>query len=263
MKFISQILMLFSLTFFGCSTPYDQVHIPQPEPSIYKPGTLPPSGKKKPATQNPYKIKGIQYTPIASSKGFVQTGIASWYGKKFHGRKTSNGEIYSMYAMTAAHKTLPMNTWVRVHNLKNKREIVVRINDRGPFITGRIIDLSHTGASRIGIIGAGTGKVRVTALGRAVSYSKKTKTPTDFIPVDYWKGNFTVQIGAFQVKANAKEYRYKLSKHYQNAHIAVFTDSRGTFYRVRIGQFTNLKDAVRYSEKLIAQGISTAFAVAE
>jgi len=79
--------MLFSLTFFGCSTPYDQVHIPQPEPSIYKPGPLPPSGKKKPATQNPYKIKGIQYTPIASSKGFVQTGIASWYGKKISWKK--------------------------------------------------------------------------------------------------------------------------------------------------------------------------------
>ena len=133
------------------------------------------------------------------------------------------------------------------------------------FNSGSSSNAARVSANRVSPFPAGTQLAcsRVTALGRAVSYSKKTKTPTDFIPVDYWKGNFTVQIGAFQVKANAKEYRYKLSKHYQNAHIAVFTDSRGTFYRVRIGQFTNLKDAVRYSEKLIAQGISTAFAVAE
>ena len=274
LKLKSQILILFFLTFFGCSIPLSPPesthvpppapsHVPPPAPSIDKPAASPSSGKKMPATQRPYKIKGIEYTPIASAKGFIQTGIASWYGKKFHGRKTSNGETYNMYAMTAAHKTLPMDTWVRVHNLENKREIVVRINDRGPFVTGRIIDLTHTGASRIGILGPGTGKVKVTALGRAISYSKNTKNPTGFIPVDYWKGDFSVQIGAFQVKANAEAYRYKLSKHYQNAHIDPFTDDRGTFYRVRIGRFTNLKDAIRYSKKLIAQGFGSAFAVAE
>jgi len=266
LKFRYLILILLSLAFFGCSTPivtHDPVHLPPPEKPVYKTPPLPPSGQKKPATQRPYKIKGVRYTPIASSQGFVQTGIASWYGRKFHGRKTSNGEIYNMYAMTAAHKTLPMNTWVSVHNLKNNRKIVVRINDRGPFIPGRIIDLSHTGASRIGIIKAGTGKVRVTALGRAVSYSKKTKDPNAFKPVDYWRGNFTVQIGAFKIRANAQEYRDKLSKHYQNAHISAFTDTRGTFYRVRIGMFTNLKDAIRYGDKLIAEGFGSAFAVAE
>lgn len=168
-----------------------------------------------------------------------------------------------MYAMTAAHKTLPMNTWVSVHNLKNNREIVVRINDRGPFVTGRIIDLSYTGATRIGILKAGTGNVRVTALGQATSFSKKTKNPIAFKPVDYWKGNFTVQIGAFQIKKNAQEYRDKLSKSYKNAHITEFTDTRGTFYRVRIGVFTNLKDAKRYSEKLITEGFGSAFTVAE
>ncbi|MBU0463943.1 MAG: septal ring lytic transglycosylase RlpA family protein [Proteobacteria bacterium] len=216
-----------------------------------------------PATQRPYKIYGIQYTPIASAEGFVQTGIASWYGKKFHGRKTSNGETYNMYAMTAAHKTLPMNTWVSVDNLKTNQKIVVRINDRGPFIAGRIIDLSYTGASSIGIIGPGTGKVRVTALGIATSYSKETQDPIAFKPIDYWTGNFTIQVGAFQVKENAEQYRNKLSKNYPNAHITTFTDDRGSFYRVRIGQFTNLKDAIRFSEKIIAQGFGSAFAVAE
>ncbi|MBC8440545.1 MAG: septal ring lytic transglycosylase RlpA family protein [Deltaproteobacteria bacterium] len=257
-------LILFSLAFFGCSIPFaphDSDHIPPIESSSDKTSSSP--GQKKPATQRPYKIYGIQYTPIASAEGFVQTGFASWYGKKFHGRKTSNGETYNMYAMTAAHKTLPMNTWVSVDNLKNNRKIVVRINDRGPFVPGRIIDLSYTGASRIGILGSGTEKVKVTALGMATSYSKETKDPIAFKPIDYWTGNFTVQVGAFQVNANALAYRDKLSKHYQNAHVTPFTDDRGTFYRVRIGQFTNLKDAIRFSEKIIAQGFGSAFAVAE
>ncbi len=266
MKFTSQILILFLLIFFGCSTHkarHDPEHIPPPESSSDKTSPSSSPGQKRPATQRPYKIYGIQYTPIASAKDFVQTGIASWYGKKFHGRKTSNGETYNMYAMTAAHKTLPMNTWVSVDNLKTNQKIVVRINDRGPFVAGRIIDLSYTGASRIGILGAGTGKVKVTALGMPTSYSKETKDPIAFKPIDYWTGNFTIQVGAFQVNANALEYRDKLSKHYQNAHVTTFTDDRGTFYRVRIGRFTNLKDATRYSEKLIAEGFGSVFAVAE
>jgi len=261
--FKTQIMILFSLALFGCAstldTPYKKAHIPPSKSSIPSSST----GQKSSATQRPYKIKGVQYTPIASASGFVQTGISSWYGRKFHGRKTSNGETYNMYAMTAAHKTLPMNTWVSVQNLKNNRKIVVRINDRGPFVSGRIIDLSYTGAKRLEIVGSGTAKVRVTALGRATSYSKKTKDPIAFKPVDYWKGNFTVQVGAFQVKDNAEKYRYKLSTTYQNAHIVTFTDDRGTFYRVRIGRFTNLKDAIRFSGKIIAQGFDSAFAVAE
>ena len=214
------------------------------------------------ATQRPYRIAGKRYYPMASAKGYVEKGHASWYGKKFHGRKTSNGETYNMYAMTAAHKTLPMNTWVSVHNLENNKKIVVRINDRGPFVYGRIIDLSKTGAKRIGIFGPGTAKVKITALGRAVAYSKKTKKPVSFKPVDYYKGNFTVQVGAFQVKSNAEKYRYKLSKSYKNAHIVRFVDDRGVFFRVRIGGFSNLKDANRFSEKIISRGFN-AFTVAE
>ena len=265
MKFKTQILILFLLTLFGCSTTFDttykKTHTPPPKSPADKTG--PYSSTTGRATQKPYKIKGVRYTPLASATGFVQTGIASWYGRKFHGRKTANGETYNMYAMTAAHKTLPIGTWVNVHNLDTNREIVVRINDRGPFVYGRIIDLSYTGAKRIGILGPGTGRVRVTALGRATSYSKKTKNPIAFKAVDYWKGNFTVQVGAFQVKANAEKYRYKLSKSYQNAHIVIFTDDRGTFYRVRINRFSNLKDAIRFSEKIITQGFGSAFAVAE
>ena len=263
---IYKILILVVLSFFGCSAldkqyEYGSSHIPPSKAPTYK--TPSQSSGKKTGTQKPYKIRGVKYTPIASASGFVQTGIASWYGSKFHGRKTSNGETYNMYAMTAAHKTLPMNTWVSVHNLKTNRKIVVRINDRGPFIRGRIIDLSYTGAKRIGIVGSGTTRVRITALGEATSYSKKTKNPVSFKPVNYWKGNFTVQVGAFKIKSNALQYKTKLSKRYKNAHMITFTDYRGVFYRVRIGRFTNLKDADRFSEKIIAKGFYNAFAVAE
>jgi rare lipoprotein A len=264
-KFKFQILIVFCVFVFGCSSKldatYDRTHVP---PGSGAPETYPPPvGKKTAATQKPYRIKGVKYSPVANATGFVQTGKASWYGKKFHGRKTSNGETYNMYAMTAAHKTLPMNTWVKVHNLENNKTIVVRINDRGPFVRGRIIDLTYTGARRLGIVGPGTAKVRVTALGQATSYSKKTHNPVAFKAVDYYKGNFTVQVGAFKVKANAENYRYKLSKVYKNAHIVAYTDERGTFYRVRIGGFTNLKSAERFSEKLQDQGFGSTFAVAE
>ncbi|MCA1792584.1 MAG: septal ring lytic transglycosylase RlpA family protein [Desulfotignum sp.] len=253
------ILVLFCLLSAGCSKsldskPYDRGHTP---PSQKQPG-------KEPATQRPYSVFGQKYTPIASAHGFVQTGLASWYGKKFHGRKTANGEIYDMYAMTAAHKTLPMNTWVEVHNLDTNQKIRVRINDRGPFVTGRIIDLSHTGAKRINMLGPGTARVKVTALGAATAYSKKTDAPVSFKALDYWKGNFTVQVGAFQVKTNAQYFKKKLSKSYLNAHIVVHKDYRGTFYRVRIGRFSNLKDAERFSDSLVANdGFDQAFAVAE
>ena len=112
----------------------------------------------------PYTIRGVTYYPLVSARGFRETGIASWYGPGFHGKRTANGERYNMYAMTAAHKLLPMNTTVRVTNLRTGRSIHVRINDRGPFIPGRVIDLSKTAAARLGILAAGTGRVRVEAI---------------------------------------------------------------------------------------------------
>lgn len=253
-------LACLALLFSSCATKYDEpYHRDKPGEQTQKP----PSGKV-PATQRPYTIKGKQYVPLATASGYVEKGIASWYGKKFHGRKTSNGETYNMYAMTAAHKTLPMNTWVLVENLSNGSQIKVRINDRGPFVRGRIIDLSYTGAKKIGMVGPGTARVRVTALGQATSYAKADKSePVAFTPVDYWQGNFTVQVGAFKVRSNAENYRLKLSKTYLNAHIVPYEDDRGQFFRVRIGKFSNLKDAVGFSEQLMAEGFAHTFAVAE
>ncbi|PRM91618.1 hypothetical protein CJ672_08215 [Arcobacter cryaerophilus gv. occultus] len=117
------------------------------------------------ATMRPYNVFGIRYYPFVANVGDQFDGIASWYGPDFHAKKTSNGEIYNMYAMTAAHKTLPMNTVVRVDNLDNGRSTIVRINDRGPFVAGRIIDLSNKAAHEIDMVRKGTAKVKVTVLG--------------------------------------------------------------------------------------------------
>jgi len=256
-------LLIFSLIFtFGCSkklpAPYDYGKN-QPAKS---PGQKSTTGKS-PATQRPYTIKGKRYTPMVNAHGYVEKGVASWYGKKFHGRKTSNGETYNMYALTAAHKTLPMGTWVKVYNRDTHQEIIVRVNDRGPFVTGRIIDMSYTGAKKLGMVGPGTARVMVTALGKATAYSKKTKEPTTFKPLDYWQGNFTVQVGAFKVKTNAQTYRKKLAATYLNAHIIPYEDDRGQFYRVRIGKFAKLTEANQFSERLMTEGFGRTFAVGE
>jgi rare lipoprotein A len=116
-------------------------------------------------TMRPYTVFGIKYYPFIANIGDEFEGVASWYGPDFHSKKTSNGEIYDMYDMTAAHKTLPMNTVVKVDNQENGRSIVVRINDRGPFVNGRIIDLSNKAARDINMIAKGTAKVKLTVLG--------------------------------------------------------------------------------------------------
>lgn len=116
-------------------------------------------------TMRPYSVFGIKYYPFIANVGDKFDGIASWYGPDFHSKKTSNGEIYDMYDMTAAHKTLPMNTVVRVDNLENGKSIIVRINDRGPFVRGRIIDLSNKAANEIDMVRKGTAKVKITVLG--------------------------------------------------------------------------------------------------
>jgi rare lipoprotein A len=218
--------------------------------AVYSPPAEPPP-PTMPGQPRPYKVWGQWYQPIASADGFRQSGIASWYGKKFHGRKTSNGEIYNMYDMTAAHKTLPFNTYVKVHNLENGRQTIVRINDRGPFIRGRIIDLSYKAADGLGIVGPGTARVNVIALGqrnpKAGDSSKK-----QYIPVDYTKGNFTFQIGAFVDRQNAERLRSKLAQKYENAHITVYENGPETFFRVRVGRYSTLAQA-RQGESLLVQ----------
>ena len=134
------------------------------------------------ATQRPYVIKNVKYYPIPDATGFRERGLASWYGDYFHGRLTSNGETYDMYAMTAAHKILPMDTVLRVRNLENGREVTVRVNDRGPFVDGRVIDLSFTAAEKLGIVGPGTARVEIAALPPTILRPENTSPPAEKSP---------------------------------------------------------------------------------
>ena len=218
--------------------------------------TEPAQGK----AQKPYIIKGERYEPLSSHEGFVQTGIASWYGADFHGKKTSNGETYDMYAMTAAHKTLPLGVYVKVRSRDNNRETVVRINDRGPFVTGRIIDLSYSSAKDLGIVASGTAPVRIEALGY-LDATVKDKTAYR-APASYDRGSFGIQVGAFGKLENARRMADSIKMRYGVSSIRESVVDSTRIYRVRAGNYTSLKEAEqareRSSDKLLTGGFVVA-----
>jgi rare lipoprotein A len=168
-----------------------------------------------------------------------------------------------MYAMTAAHKTLPHGTHVRVTNLDNDKSVTVRINDRGPFVHGRIIDLSYTAAKKIDIVASGTGPVEIVAIGHDGSSGKAPSKKSKKSPVDYYTGNFTFQVGAFREKNNAIRFRNKLDKTYKNAHVTEYDTGQGIMYRVRVGKASTLAQAEEYEKTLIQHGFKDVFIVAE
>lgn len=225
---LTRILVLLGMCFLlavaaGCSskrlsdTPPQRGKSPSPSAST----STQPRGTK------PYTVMGQTYYPLLSAQGYSEEGVASWYGKDFHGKKTANGEVYDMYAMTAAHKLLPFGTQLRVTNLDNNRSIVVRVNDRGPFVANRVIDLTHTGAEKLDMIGPGTARVRLESVGTIPG-----QRGNDLI------GRFYVQVGAFSVKENA----HKLAQSLQNRKIAcriVFVPDTG-FHRVQAGPYSSL-----------------------
>ena len=222
-----------------------------------------PSGKKTPPTQKPYTIGGKTYYPIDSASGYRETGNASWYGKKFHGRKTANGETYDMYAKTAAHKTLPMNTVLLVRNLNNGKETVVRVNDRGPFVRGRIIDLSYKAASEIGLVQSGVAKTEIITMGESTgSRSKGGKEPGKLKFQDFYKGNYYIQVGSFLKKNNAEKIARLFMSQGTKVTIQPYITSGNTYYRVQIFAGTSLKLAKILEEKLAKTGYSGAFTFA-
>lgn len=170
---------------------------------VQNPSQIKDSANMHRATMRPYTVLGKTYYPTTVSIDDSFSGIASWYGKDFHNKKTSNGEYYNMYAMTAAHKTLPMNTMLRVTNVKNNRQIIVRINDRGPFVRTRIIDLSYAAASKLDIISSGTAPVRLEVLGFGGTIDTVKK------PQSIVMDGYLVQIGAFRNKNGALSYIQK------------------------------------------------------
>lgn len=214
-----------------------------------------------PGYPEPYRVLGKWYQPLPHAREFIQVGVASWYGKKFHGRRTSNGEIYNMYAVSAAHKTLPLGTYVRVINLKNKRQLVLRINDRGPFVEGRVIDLSYGAGRKLGIIGAGTAPVKIVALGRASRARKSGRVV--YTPEDYEHGNFTIQIGAFSDFKNVRRLQKALKRLNLKVSISKCNNGEAILYRVRVGQCDTLAKARQLKQHLQRKGFRNAVIVAE
>lgn len=176
-----------------------------------------------------YVIGNRRYYTMKSSQGYVADGVASWYGSKFHGRRTSSGEIYNMYGMTAAHKSLPLPTYVEVTNLENGQKIIVKVNDRGPFVDDRLIDLSYVAAAKLGITQRGTGRVNVRAID--VSQGLSAVEKAEAAPARIF-----LQIGAFSQYDNAKKLKMALTrKHFSKVHV----QESNALYRVRIGPVDN------------------------
>jgi rare lipoprotein A len=178
---------------------------------------------------------------VDSRPGAVEVGTASWYGPGFHGNRTSSGEIYDQYDMTAAHQTLPLGTRVAVTNLLNGREVEVRVNDRGPFVKGRSIDLSYAAARSLGAIGPGTIPVRIEVL------------PTDgvqFVAVAY-----SVQVGAFADRDNAVRLQRTLAKRFDGVYVAPLEGASGRYYRVRVGRFGRRDEAVALARSVAPLGL--------
>jgi len=189
-------------------------------------------------------ILAVFFLTSCSQKKFhtypnVMTGKASWYGPKFHGRATSSKEVFNMYDMTAAHKTLPFGTFVMVTNLNNGRSVKVRINDRGPFIRGRIIDLSYAAARVLDMVGSGVVPVRIEILSD-LSY-------------DLDRQRFALQVGSFVVKKNAQSLKFQLDQKYGTVYISEFKTPHRIYYRVRI-RFNSRDKALLEANALKKQG---------
>ncbi|MBS3756320.1 MAG: septal ring lytic transglycosylase RlpA family protein [Desulfobacterales bacterium] len=217
-----------------------------------------PSFRETPVKGRSYKINGQWYHPITSSKGFRQSGLASWYGAPFHGRKTASGETYNMHAKTAAHKVLPLGTFVLVKNKDNGKQTVVRINDRGPFVRGRIIDLSYRAARDVDMIGPGTAEVEILAMEKGKADPRQSQT----VHADFYSGDFTVQVGAFVRRNLAERLQNKLLQTHEHVNITQVTRKSETFYRVRVGRLSSLENAEKIEARLIRIGYENAFAVA-
>lgn len=252
-SFRTIIVILPLLLLAACAKP--QIFSTPGKRQVPLPSKWAPPGSVVPATQHPYIIKGKTYYPIPSSHGYEETGVASWYGPNFHGRKTANGETYDMHGMTAAHKTLPINTQLLVKNLSNNREVVVRINDRGPFVNDRVIDLSLTAAKKLDIVEKGTATVQLTAMGEAISYHEGQRRVERFLPhKNFNSGEFYVQIGSFANHDNARRLKDKMLGWGKKAVVQNFNQDDRVLYRVQIRAGNDLDTAKRTARVLAEAG---------
>ncbi len=221
-----------------------------------------------------YEVHGKRYEVLNTSFGYRERGVASWYGKKFHGRPTASREPYDMYGMTAAHKSLPLPTYVEVRNLKNDKRIVVRVNDRGPFVDNRIIDLSYSAALKLDMVQDGTSLVEVTAISfdppaqaqRADAPANLGKPPAQRPAPPQTAGDHRiyVQVGAFGDRDNAaRRYRYLRDSGIDEAFVHEERNSSASLYRVRVGPIANVAQYDKVVNELNRIGIGDTHLVTE
>ncbi|HEC75161.1 MAG TPA: septal ring lytic transglycosylase RlpA family protein [Methylophaga aminisulfidivorans] len=265
-KFIQcSVLASFVFLLASCSAPIisSKDSAPKRVPDVSAIPDAIPKAEPRSRYGNPkqYTVLGKTYRTLNSAEGYQEKGMASWYGTKFHGRRTSSGEIYDMYAMTAAHKTLPLPTYVQVTNLENGKKIIVKVNDRGPFHENRIIDLSYSAATKLGIIAKGTGLVEVKAISTKFKSVEKnmvqpqlnTAALSPVIP----SASMFLQVGAFSSLKKAEEVKQKIERTVANAVVIVpFELAQGTLYRVRVGPLDNVDQGDNLAAKLASIGFS-------
>lgn len=232
------------------SEPVDVAAIPDAVPKVE-----PRSDYGNPST---YTVEGRTYHVLHSSRGYVKRGVASWYGTKFHNQRTSSGEAYDMYAMTAAHKTLPLPTFVQVTNLRNGKKIIVKVNDRGPFLHNRLIDLSYAAAAKLGMLATGTAPVEVRAIDpKAYARRRREKARRHAHAPSY---ALYLQVGAFSDRRNAEQLRAHLNYiAADKVHITpARVNDRRKIFRVRIGPLPDVDRADSLAHKLSRHGIKEA-----
>ena len=215
-------------------------------------------------TSRPYVVMGKSYTPMTALAPYKARGIASWYGRRYHGKATSSGEPYDMYAMTAAHTTLPLPSYARVTNLKNGRSVVVRVNDRGPFVESRIIDLSYTAAHKLGVLAGGNAMVEVEAVipggsGTIAAPAPRTPAPAETppvpavnpqIPVAAESSGYYLQLGAFGSKENAENFLSRMKAQVGGLADNLRIHSDGGLFRVHAGPYGNQSEARQAADQI-------------
>jgi rare lipoprotein A len=241
--------------------------------------TLPPpgaSGEPRPGRTEPrsergnppfYDVLGKRYHVLPTSAGYVQRGVASWYGRDFHGLSTSSGERYDMHAMTAAHTTLPLPTWVEVTNLENGKRVVVRVNDRGPFVDNRLIDLSFAAATQLDMVRNGTARVEVRAVGaplegvrQEVAFASTEQSlgvlpAAAAVPTE----QMFVQVGAFSQRDNAERLMQRLrTSGFPNPSLVSEAQARREMHRVRLGPIRDSVEFDQVNARLRSMGVSGA-----
>jgi rare lipoprotein A len=208
----------------------------------------------------PYTVFGHDYVPATRLTSYRERGLASWYGRKFHAQKTAIGEPYDMYAMTAAHPTLPLPSYARVTNLANGRSVVVRVNDRGPFHPGRIIDLSYAAAYRLGIAQKGSGEVEVESIlpgaapplltGPLPPVAASEVPSAVALPIGQEAGGYVTQLGAFANYANAQEFVARLANQTGSLGVEPRVRQDAGFFRVYVGPYSTREEARRAADRL-------------